>query len=58
MMRQMPRMVHEDPNTLTVEPGDTKVLTWRFEGDDPVVFACNIPGHSEAGMVAEAVLRP
>lgn len=58
MMRQMPDMVHEDPNTVTVEPGETRVLTWRFEGEAPVVFACNIPGHSEGGMIAEAVLNP
>ena len=25
-------------------------ITWRFEGDDTVVFACNEPEHFEAGM--------
>ena len=57
MMQKMPDMVHEDPNTVTVEPGDTKELIWRFEGEDPIVFACNIPGHAEAGMVATAMLK-
>ena len=58
MMRKMPNMVHDDPNTVTVDPGQTRELTWRFEGDQPVVFACNIPGHAEAGMVATAKLKP
>ena len=50
MMRKMPDMVHADANTVTVEPGGTKTITWRFEGEDTIVFACNIPGHYEAGM--------
>jgi len=51
MMRNMPDMVHEDGNSITVKPGETKELIWKFHGDPKVVFACNIPGHSEAGMM-------
>jgi uncharacterized cupredoxin-like copper-binding protein len=58
VMRKMPNMVHDDPNTVTVDPGQTRELTWRFDGDQPVVFACNIPGHAEAGMVETAILKP
>jgi len=58
MMRKMPGMTHSDGNTMTVEPGMTETLTWDFEGDDVVVFACNIPGHYEAGMFQKAVLKP
>ncbi|MCG8314383.1 MAG: cupredoxin family protein [Pseudomonadales bacterium] len=54
MMRKMPNMVHEDGNTVTVKPGEKKTLTWQFTGNDEVVFACNIPGHFEAGMKAMA----
>lgn len=50
MMRKMPNMKHEDPNTVSLEPGESASLSWRFEGSDTVVFACNIPGHFEAGM--------
>lgn len=50
MMRKMPNMKHEDPNTVSLEPGKTAKLKWRFLGEDTVVFACNIPGHFEAGM--------
>ena len=58
MLLKMPNMVHDDPNTVTVDPGQTRELTWRFHGDQPVVFACNIPGHAEAGMVATTMLKP
>jgi len=54
MMKKMPNMVHQDGNTVTVMPGESKELTWQFKGDAKVVFACNIPGHFEAGMFAKA----
>lgn len=50
MMREMPGMKHVDPNTVSLEPGESATITWRFKGGDTVVFACNIPGHFEAGM--------
>ncbi len=53
MMKKMPDMVHEDGNTITLNPGETKELTWKFKGNPEIVFACNIPGHSEAGMIAK-----
>lgn len=58
LMREMPDMVHEDANTVTVEPGGTRELIWRFNGTESVEFACNIPGHAEAGMVATTELQP
>ena len=50
MMRQMPGMMHTEGNTVSVDPGRLKFLTWRFEGNGTVVFSCNVPGHYEAGM--------
>lgn len=54
MMQDMPAMVHEDGNSITVKPGETKRLTWDFsgftQGSSEVIFACNVPGHFEAGM--------
>ncbi|MGQ9365494.1 cupredoxin domain-containing protein [Azospirillum sp. ST 5-10] len=46
-------MAHDDPNSVLVEPGKTRELTWRFTGDAPLEFACNIPGHYESGMVGK-----
>lgn len=50
MMRTMPNMKHVDGNTLTLAPGETKTLLWRFSKDGEVEIACHVPGHYEAGM--------
>ncbi len=43
-------MTHEGPNTVLVAPGKTAELTWRFVEPAELEFACNLPGHYEAGM--------
>jgi uncharacterized cupredoxin-like copper-binding protein len=50
MMLQMPDMVHEDANVITIESGATKELIWKFGKDGDVEFACDLPGHAEQGM--------
>jgi uncharacterized cupredoxin-like copper-binding protein len=50
MMQRMPNMKHDDPNTVSLPPGESATLSWKFMGKDAVVFACNIPGHFAAGM--------
>jgi len=50
MMQKMPDMKHSDPNTVSLAAGESASLAWKFKGKDTVVFACNIPGHFEAGM--------
>lgn len=57
MMGKMTNMKHKDPNAVFVKPGETTTLTWRFKGNDTVVFACNIPGHFEAGMRNDVALN-
>lgn len=45
-------MGHDDPNSVLLNPGETKELVWRFENaTDGLEFACNVPGHYQAGMV-------
>jgi uncharacterized cupredoxin-like copper-binding protein len=56
MMQKMPKMVHQDASTVTIEPGKTEVLTWKFNTAG-VVIACNIPGHFEAGMFKNITLN-
>jgi uncharacterized cupredoxin-like copper-binding protein len=46
-------MKHDDPNSVLVEPGQTKELTWKFTKQITLEFACNMPGHYEAGMVGK-----
>ena len=46
-------MKHDDPNSVLVEPGKTAELTWTFSKAANLEFACNIPGHYQAGMVGK-----
>ena len=46
-------MQHDDPNSVLVEPGKTAELTWTFKQASNLEFACNIPGHYQAGMVGK-----
>jgi len=46
-------MKHDDPNSVLVEPGKTAELTWTFTKASNLEFACNIPGHYQAGMVGK-----
>lgn len=41
---------HENPNAIFVKPGASKTLIWEFSKAGVFEFACNIPGHAEAGM--------
>ena len=57
MMLIMPDMIHNDPNTISLDTGESGSLLWRFLGDDTVVFACNQLGHFEAGMKHIVVIK-
>lgn len=46
-------MKHDDPNSVLVEPGESRELVWTFPGEANVEFACNLPGHYQAGMYGD-----
>ena len=54
----MTGMTHDDPNSVLVEPGKTAELTWTFSGTRDLEFACNVPGHYQAGMVGTLKVAP
>ncbi|MEZ8513810.1 cupredoxin family protein [Vibrio splendidus] len=56
MMKNMGNHAHDSGSTVTVKLGKAKQLLWHFHGDNNVEFACNIPGHAEAGMVKALTL--
>lgn len=56
MMKNMGNHAHDSGSTVKVDPGKAKQLLWHFHGDNNVEFACNIPGHAEAGMVKALTL--
>lgn len=49
-------MKHDDPNTVMVAPGQRGELTWTFTQTTPIEFACNVPGHYQAGMVGKLTI--
>ena len=56
MMARMPGMVHHDANAITLAPGATGTLVWRFSKPGIYEFACLLPGHYEAGMHGTVVV--
>jgi len=56
LMRKKPKMEHTDPNQVSVAPGKTGELIWRFTRGGTFDFACLEPGHFEAGMIGEIVV--
>lgn len=56
-MTRFPEMEHDDPNAISVEPGKTGELVWRFTRAGKFDFACLVPGHFEAGMQGKIAVR-
>ncbi len=51
MMGHMPAgMAHDQPNSIRLQPGETKQLTWRFGDAGTLEYGCHEPGHYQAGM--------
>lgn len=46
-------MEHNDPNSVLLASGETAEIIWTFPSDAELEFACNLPGHYQAGMVGD-----
>lgn len=56
MMKKNPHMKHDnDPTAVTLSPGETKEVVWKFNRtiQGQIEFACQMPGHYEAGMTSK-----
>ena len=55
MQATMGHGMHNEPNSILLEPGQTGEITWSFPqgADVDLEFACNVPGHYDAGMQGE-----
>lgn len=55
MQAKMGHGMHDDPNSVLLEPGKTGEVVWSFPADSEttIEFGCNVPGHYEAGMVGK-----
>jgi uncharacterized cupredoxin-like copper-binding protein len=50
MQATMGHGMHAEPNSLLLEPGKSGEIVWTFPDHAELQFACNIPGHYDAGM--------
>ncbi len=50
-------MEHNDPNSALLEPGKSAKIVWKFSKAGTYEFACNVPGHYDAGMVGELTVK-
>lgn len=57
MMERHPDMQHADPNSVTVEPGGSRMMLWHFSKAGVFDFACLEPGHMQAGMTGRITVR-
>jgi uncharacterized cupredoxin-like copper-binding protein len=51
-------MEHDDPNSVLLEPGESGEIVWTFTKAVELEFACNVPGHYDAGMVGRMSVKP
>ena len=50
-------MKHDDPNSVLLEPGKRQEIIWKFSKLGKFEFACNVPGHYDAGMVGDITVN-
>ncbi len=53
MEKKNPSMAHSHSNSVLLSPGESANLIWKFTNSVKLEAACNVPGHYEAGMIAE-----
>ena len=46
-------MAHSHSNSVLLEPNEIGEIIWKFSTNANLELACNVPGHYEAGMVAD-----
>jgi len=56
-MKKHPEMEHDDPNAVSLDPGKSGEIIWKFTAAGVFQFACLKPGHLEAGMVGSLTVR-
>jgi uncharacterized cupredoxin-like copper-binding protein len=57
VMQQFPDMEHDDGSSITLAPGKTGEIIWRFSRAGTFMFGCLMPGHVEAGMIGRVTVR-
>ncbi len=58
LMKKYPGLEHDEPHMAHVPAGRKGEIVWTFNRAGEFAYACLIPGHFEAGMVGQIVVRP
>lgn len=56
MAMDMPMEMEGEANAVSVPALETRELIWTFKGPGQIEFACNIPGHYDAGMKGDVMI--
>jgi len=56
MQKDMGHGMHDEPNSLLLEPGKSGEMIWKFPDHATLEFACNVPGHYDVGMAGDIEL--
>ena len=57
IMKKNPDMEHDDPNAKRLTAKGRGDIVWKFTEVGSFAFACLIPGHMQAGMKGEIIVR-
>lgn len=57
LMQKFPGMEHDEPYMAHVSPGKEESIVWQFTTAGEFHYACLIPGHMEAGMIARITVK-
>lgn len=57
LMRKFPGMEHDEPYMAHVAPGEEGEIVWQFTRAGEFYYACLVPGHLEAGMIARIIVK-
>ncbi|MFO1327266.1 MAG: cupredoxin family protein [Rubrivivax sp.] len=58
LMKRFPGMEHDEPYMAHVPPGGQADIVWTFDRAGTFMYGCLVPGHWEAGMQGQVVVRP
>jgi uncharacterized cupredoxin-like copper-binding protein len=56
-MVEMGGMAHDEPNGISVDAGESKVLEHTFATAGTILIGCHEPGHYGGGMVATVIVE-
>lgn len=56
-MKKNPQMEHAEPNGVRLAPKKSAEIVWKFTHAGTFEYSCLIPGHREAGMIGQVLVK-